>query len=287
MNIHEYLQQHYTKQTTKAYLREIEIFISNNPNHLHYSYSSIINYVGILRKKYTNPKTINRILSSIKAYYSYLCTSNQRKDNPTKSIILKDPQSRDIQLQDLFTADELESLLTAKKERYKGLEYRNKVLISLLIYQALRPIEMEALQCDNINLEKGTIYIKATPKNNSRTLALKVNQILLFATYISEIRPQLLQHNQTNLLIIGHRKEPMTGEDITKHIKRNYTIFKPRNVTAMTIRQSVITNLLKQQNDLRIVQAFAGHKNPSTTEKYKQTNTEALQQQINLHHPIK
>jgi integrase/recombinase XerD len=287
MKINEYLQQHYTTKTAKAYIREIEIYIANNPNNKKYVYAEIINYIGVLRKRYTNPRTLNRMLSSIKAYYSYLCFKQVRKDNPTKSIVLKDQQSRDIQLQDLFTADELDSLLTAKKERYTNLDYRNKVLISLLIYQALRPIEMEALQCDEINLQQGTIYIKPTPKNNGRTLSLKANQILLFKNYIEEIRPKLLKENQTNILIIGHRKEPMTGEDITKHIKRNYNIFKPRNVNAMTIRQSVITNLLKQNNDLRIVQAFAGHKTPSTTEKYKQNNIEALQQQINIHHPIK
>ena len=37
-----------------------------------------------------------------------------------------------------------------------------------------------------------------------------------------------------------------------------------------------ITNLLKQGKDLRLVQAFAGHKYPSTTELYKQTEVELL-----------
>ena len=55
----------------------------------------------------------------------------------------------------------------------------------------------------------------------------------------------------------------------------------------MTIRQSVITNLLKQNHDLRLVQVFAGHKNQSTTEKYKQANLEALKTAIKQYHPIK
>jgi len=41
-------------------------------------------------------------------------------------------------------------------------------------------------------------------------------------------------------------------------------------VTALTVRQSVITNLLKAGNGLRVVQVFTGQKNPSATEKYKQ-----------------
>ena len=186
-----------------------------------------------------------------------------------------------------FSTEELETLLTAKQERYTNLDYRNKVLMSLLIYQALKPNEIEALQCDEINLEEANIYIKSSAKNNSRTLALKANQILLFKKYLEEIRVKLVAENKTKSFIIGQRKEPMTAEDITKHIKRNYNIYKPRKVNALTIRQSVITNLLKQNNDLRIVQSFAGHKYPSTTERYKQSNVEALQTALQIYHPIK
>lgn len=282
-----YLLKHYTKKTAIAYQREIENYISNNKKADNYTYAEIINYIGILRTRYSNPKTLNRILASIKAYYSYLCFIEKRKDNPTKSIRLRDKQSRDIQLQDLFASEELEALLTAKKERFTNLEYRNKVLISLLIYQALKPSEIEALQYDEINLEEATIYIKPSAKNNSRTLALKANQILLFKKYVEEIRIKLVAENPTKSFIIGQRKEPMTAEDITKHIKRNYNIYKPRKVNALTIRQSVITNLLKAGNDLRIVQVFAGHKYPSTTEKYKQTNVEALQTALQTYHPIR
>jgi integrase/recombinase XerD len=215
-----------------------------------------------------------------------LCFAKIRKDNPSKSIKLRDKISRDIQLQDLFTSAELETLLTAKKERYANLELRNKVLMSLLIYQALKPNEIAALECDEINLEQATMYIKSSAKNNSRTLVLKANQILLFKKYVDEIRSKLLGQNASKSLLIGHRGIAMTAEDITKHIKRNYAIYKPRKVNALTIRQSVIANLLKQHNDLRIVQSFAGHKYPSTTERYKQNDIEALQEQIKKYHPI-
>jgi integrase/recombinase XerD len=294
MTIWEYLQQYYTKKTAVAYLREINNYLANNTNPTTYTYAEIVQYIGVLRTRYSNPKTLSRILSSIKAYYNYLCLMEIRQDNPSKSVLLRDKQNRDIQLQDLFTSLELERLLTAKKERYFMLDYRNKVLMSLLIYQALKPNEIESLTIDEINLEQATIYIKPSSKTNSRTLELKASQILLFKKYVEEIRPKLLvksktelTHNQINAFVIGQRSEPMTAEDITKHIKRNYDIYKPRRINALTIRQSVITNLLKQNNDLRIVQTFAGHKYPSTTERYKQSNVEALQTALQIYHPFK
>jgi integrase/recombinase XerD len=287
-NLEDYLNKKYTTETANNYKREIEIYITNNPNSKKYSYEEVVNYIGKLRNKYTNSKSINRILCSIKAYYSYLCTTNQRTDNPTKAIKLRDKISRDIQLQDLFTLEELEKLLTTKQERYTALEYRNKVLMSLLIYQALHPREIANIVNADINLEQATIFIKATNNTNARTLPLKANQILSFQYYKNEIRNKLLKENQTEIFIVGIRGNNFTEHDITSHLKHNYKdIFSNKKVNAKTIRQSVIANLLKQHNDLRIVQTFAGHKYPSTTERYKQNDMEALQQQINLYHPIK
>lgn len=288
MELKKYLESRYTKQTAKAYYREIENYLLNYTMAETALHRDIVGYIGTLRKRYSNSKTIGRILASIKTYYDFLNTSGKRKDNPAKSIRLRDKQSRDIQLQDLFSAEELESLLNQKTERYNALSYRNKVLISLFIYQALKPTEIALLSIEDINLEQGTIYIKPTAKCNSRTLPLKVNQILLFHQYIYEIRAKLLKNGLNDYFIIGHRSVPMSAEDITKHVKRAYKgVFETRNVNAQTIRQSVISNLLKQNNDLRIVQVFAGHKYPSTTERYKQTSVEALKTAIQIHHPIK
>lgn len=286
--IENYLKKYYTKKTIEAYLREIEIYISNNTSAKNYTYAQIVNYIGVLRQRYSNSRTINRIVSSIKVYYDFLCFTGKRNDNPTKSIYLKDKQSRDVQLQDLFSTEELESLLTAKAERFNNLDYRNKVLMSLLIYQALKPYEMQLLQIDDVNLEEGTIYVKQSAKTNSRTLPLRANQILLFKIYMDEIRLKLLQDNNYKALLIGQRATPMLAEDITKHIKRSYgKLFYPRNVNAQTIRQSVISNLLKENKDLRIVQTFAGHKYPSTTERYKQNNVTQLKLALEFYHPFK
>jgi integrase/recombinase XerD len=201
-------------------------------------------------------------------------------------IRLRDKISRDIQLQDLFSTEELEVLLN-RAERFNNLTYRNKVLMSLLVYQALHPQEIAALQTGNINLEAGTVHIIATAKASGRELSLKPNQILLFYQYIQEIRPRLLKGRGTDKLLIGQRGQPMPAEDITKHVKRSFAgLYPGRTVNAQTIRQSVIANFLKQGHDLSIVQAFAGHKYPSTTERYRQNEIETLKAAIDKYHPI-
>ena len=159
--------------------------------------------------------------------------------------------------------------------------------MSLLIYQALHPREMEALTVQDINLSTGGIYIKSTARTNSRELQLKPNQILLFHQYLHEIRPKLLKESLSNAMLLGLRGEPMKGEDITKHVKRSFKeIYPGRKVNAQRVRQSIITNLLKQGHDLSLVQGFAGHKYPSATQRYRQQELETLKSAVNKYHPL-
>jgi integrase/recombinase XerD len=50
-------------------------------------------------------------------------------------------------------------------------------------------------------------------------------------------------------------------------------------------RQSVIANLLKEKNDTRIVQEFAGYRRTGSTEAYKRTGLEELKSSIERLHP--
>lgn len=50
---------------------------------------------------------------------------------------------------------------------------------------------------------------------------------------------------------------------------------------------SLTRNLLKEGKDVRIVQAYMGHKSPGTTEKCKQSHIETLKAEIQKYHRIK
>jgi len=287
MRLYEYLEKHYTPATAESYYREISIFLSSYTAAPLATYAELIRYLGVLRERYNNAATLNRILCSIKVYYDYLCCIGSRGDHPARSILLRDQRSRDVQLQDLYTPDELEKLLE-RKERYQALYYRNRVLMGLLVYQGLKPQEMAAISVTDINLEAGSIYIKSTHTTNSRTLSLKSSQILLLYTWLQQVRPKLLRGADSDMLLIGHRSRPMSADDIVKHVIRNYkNVYPGRAVTAQAIRGSVIANLLAQGHDISVVQQFAGHKYPSSTERYKQSGVEVLKAAIEQYHPMR
>lgn len=288
MELKEYLNKHTASSTTDRYIREINrFFVSAERKKLDTktaTYSQIIAYIGERREQFQNSSSIGCTLHAIKHYYSYLAHIGERKDNPAKSILLRDKRSRQIQVQDLFTPEELERVLD-RKERYLILKNRNLLVISLLIYQGLANREVKNLELSDIDLKEAKINIKATGKNNARVLKLNAKQMYFLMNYLNQDRPILLR-TESNKLIISSRGTPETGEGIFYIVETSKYLFPTKNLNPVTIRQSVITNLLKAGNDLRIVQTFAGHKYPSATENYKQTHLEELKNQVLKHHPL-
>ncbi|HBH49938.1 MAG TPA: integrase [Bacteroidales bacterium] len=286
MEPEEYLQKHHQKSTAERYLRDIKAYLAEEPQAEIATYSDIINYISRLRERYSNKATVNRILHSIKKYYEYLVRTNQIQTNPAKNIHLRNYRNKDLQLQDLFTPAELEFLLNETVWSRKTIATRNKAIISLLVYQALTRQELTQIQIHQINLEKATIKIQETPKNNARELPLKPNQIMLFYKYLNEDRKKLLKRNESDILLIDWHGKSITEDVIRNLLEYCKKYFPEKNLNATTIRMSVIANLLKEGKDLRIVQAFAGHKYPSTTERYKQNHIEELKLQIEKYHPL-
>jgi integrase/recombinase XerD len=288
MDFETYLKQHTAPSTADRYIREINRFLSLNETKQIDSktanYSQLLTYIGERRKQFQKSSSIGCTLHAIKHYYCYLVQIGERKDNPAQSIRLRDKRNRDIQTQDLFTSQELELLLD-RKERYKMLKNRNQLVLSLLIYQGLANREVRNLKLSDIDLKEAKINIEASGKNNGRILKLNAKQMYFLMSYLNEDRPNLLKI-ESNQLIISKSGKPETVEGVFYITETSKYLFPTRNLNPVTIRQSVITNLLKSGNDLRIVQAFAGHKHPSTTEKYKQTHLEELKNQVLKFHPL-
>lgn len=63
-------------------------------------------------------------------------------------------------------------MLMNRKNRYWFLQTLNNVLISLLIYQGLTSEEILNLELMDVDLDNGTVYIKASKNLNRRTLEL-------------------------------------------------------------------------------------------------------------------
>jgi site-specific recombinase XerD len=295
MNLEQYLKENYSPTATGNYQYLINRFKSLTHSPERATYQDVMSYLAQLRETGKHPKTIRNHLFAIKIYYRYLVAEGVRNDHPCQFLFLADKINRAVDVQSLYSMPQMEKFLESYEPNPKNqpTKQREKVVISLLIYQALTVLEISQLNVQDLNLEKGTIRVKGNAclparqvKNNGRTLDLKPSQIMLLHNYLNETREQLIKRNGTisEALLLGN-----TGKRILPHgISRTINLGrKPtEKMQPLKIRQSVIAHLLKSGNDLRIVQVFAGHKRAAATEEYKQTGLEELKAAIQKHHPL-
>lgn len=281
-----YLSKKYRPATVGRYLRARDTLIDKLEiqGAQQAKYRQVLDHLGELRNRGLGPAHIATELAGLKAYFRYLVSEGVRVDDPTRNIHIKDDKHKAVQFQELFSREELE-LLLERPTRYQLLKWRNKLAISLYIYQGLLTGELVRLCVGDLDLERGEVFVRASPKSCSRTLPLDPRQVLFAERYLVFDRPQLM-HEETDALFLGKRGEIMDGGGLHYLVESMRTLFPDRTLNPMTIRQSVLVNLFKQDWDVRDVQVFAGHRYASTTERYQPVDVSALEGALDRWHPL-
>jgi len=238
------------------------------------------------------------MLLAVRYYFTYLQKEDKITHNPAAGISLKGV-IRTVP-KDLLEKAELEALYESyvvSDERSQ----RNKVMLSLLIYQGISNAELHKLEAGHIKLKEGKIYVPASGQSNSRLLKLEAFQVMELYEYIHVTRSKILAERSKERS--GRKPKAMKSarqihqlfismngcENIKNslhHFNQALRKLNPKYKNAAQIRQSVITEWLKEK-DLRTVQYMAGHRYVSSTERYQTTNLEDLKEALNKHHPLK
>ena len=181
MTLQDYLQQEYSKTSVNNYKNSINRYLLTVGDKAEIaSYIDVLDYIGLLREQNLHPKSLRNNLFAVKIYYRYLVAIGKRKDHPCQYLYLKDQINRAIQVESLYPKEILHELYESWESKNPEHQQRDKIIISLLIYQALTVLEIAQLKVNDIDLEKGTVRINENIKNKGRILSLKSNQILLF-----------------------------------------------------------------------------------------------------------
>ncbi|MBO6516839.1 MAG: tyrosine-type recombinase/integrase [Bacteroidia bacterium] len=287
-SFNQYLAQNYTKGTARRYARSVRMLLQafgSQDAVEQASFRDITNYLHEMRKQKLSSEHIRTELSGIKALYTYLVLAGKRMDNPTLNLYIHNTKRKDIQFQNLFSRQELEQLLE-RESRYKLLRNRNKLILSLYIYQGLTTGEIQKLHLDDLDVDRATVLIKAGTNTNSRILPLESNQVLFLDRYVNKERSELvkLENYAGSQLFLGKLGSPITNDQIHYLVESQRFLFVQRKLNPKTIRQSVLVNLFKQGWDVKDVQLFAGHRFPSTTERYKPQDLSELKEAVEKWH---
>ena len=247
-------------------------------------YQDVIEFILDLQDKNNNSRFINRIVSAVRHYYNYLGVPK----NPASGIYIRGRVSK-VPV-GIVRYPEVTSLY----ERYQGLDNRtkrNKVMLGLMVYQAVTTRALHRLEPQHIKLKEGKIYVPGTSSSLARVLAIKTNQLLELQEYLEEIRPKMISSiREENRRVVTHRlffSERGNGDIKSSlyHMFRQIKKMNPSIKSGSVIRQSVITEWTKTIG-IRQVQYMAGFKCVGSVERYRNYNMEALAEALKEYHPL-
>jgi integrase/recombinase XerD len=261
------------------------------------TYNELLTYIDHCTAQGDGKALINRKLSAIRKYYDHLLYQGKALKNPATGLFIKNKQHT--VPSNLLTIEEL----TAIYDNYQVTDLRsqrNKVIIGLLVYQALTRQEIEKLELGHVKLTAGKIEVPGRKHSNPRTLKLESLQMLDLQEYITITRPAILKGE--GIYKIGRKPDSidqekaqrqlfisMHGSDDIKnsflHLVYSLRRANPKLIDARQIRQSVITIWLKTK-DLRTTQYMAGHRCVGSTERYQVNQLDDLQDALNQFHPL-
>ncbi len=271
------------------------------------THNDVMAYVQYQNMRGVSKKTVAHYVMHTQKYFTFLMSEGEVTDNPCSNIKIKGIKRK--VLHDILKPEELEQLyedytteppITPLSTSGEGpgvrppqhlqtlARKRNKVIVGLIVYQAVRSEEIMQLQISDVKLREGKIHIPGARRSNERTLKLESQQLYDILDYINDTRKQILHHRNittTNQelfinLVSGDNKKNMLAILLT-HLKKMNS--KVKNIDQL--RASVIVHWLQQYN-LRKVQVMAGHRYVSSTESYKANNMEELKEDIKNYHPF-
>ena len=247
------------------------------------------------RDRGLDARTISRIDSSLRSFFSFLVKENLREDNI--ALLLEKPKT-DQYLPHALSLDEVNSILDSMKALASDdmLFFRDYVFFELIYSCGLRISEAVNLKVSSYSRDEKTLIVFG---KRSKERIVFVGEIAAGALdeYLSSVRPVLAGANRkkarrtlreresTDALFLGRRGEKLTRQAMHK---RYHALVGKLGIdaTVHALRHSYATHLLRGGANIRQVQMLLGHADIKTTQIYTHLNTDDLLATFDKYFPL-
>jgi integrase/recombinase XerC len=235
-------------------------------------------YIAQLHGKGLSGRSLARMLSAWRGFFTYLMRDHGLTNNPC--VGLRAPKSPKT-LPQALSPDEAARMVDLPGDTPEAL--RDKAMFELFYSSGLRLAELVDLDPEQLDLTSGEVRVTGKG-NKTRIVPLGQYAITALQTWLA-VRDQLAKADETALFVgaRGQRISPRVVQLRMKQwgIKQGIT----SNVHPHLLRHSFATHVLQSSGDLRAVQEMLGHASISTTQVYTHLDFQYLSKIYDAAHP--
>ncbi len=281
---HLWLEDGLSKNTLSSYRQDLTAFAlwlyAQRQQLLSVVQADIQQYLAV-KFPHSKPRSIGRLIASLRRFYRYCLRENKISVDPTLQIESpKLPRS----LPKSLSEDEVVSLLKAPNlNEPTGL--RDRAMLELLYACGLRVSELVGIKTTEVSLADAVVRVTGKG-SKTRLVPMGEEAADWIGRYLKQARPEILQKRLSDALFVTNRGEAMTRQAFWYLIKR-YALLAGihKHLSPHVLRHAFATHLLNHGADLRVVQMLLGHSDISTTQIYTHVARERLKKLHSQHHP--
>ena len=270
-------------RTLNAYHRDLGDFLGWLSEHGHTDRARIDSqhvrsYAASRHRQGLSPKSLQRHLSALRAWFRFLMREGLVKVNPADGVRApKAPRH----LPHTLDADQIGHLMDLPGDA--PLDRRDRAIMELFYSSGLRLAELVAL--DVIDMRSSDGLLQVTGKGN-KTRRVPVGRFAREAVgQWLVVRGQLAANAET-ALFVSQRGTRLGARAIEARLRqRAIEQGMPRHVHPHMLRHSFASHMLESSGDLRAVQELLGHADISTTQVYTHLDFQHLAQVYDQAHP--
>lgn len=288
------VQRNVSEHTRRAYLTDLEEFgkflgepenITPYKNILDVKAETFRTYLAYLHRRKLKKVSINRKISSLRAFYKFLVRSGKISSNPAQDI--QTPKTEKY-MPTFLSVDEAFQLLQNANHGGSACDLRDRAMLELFYSSGLRLSELAGLNTGDVNFSTALVKLRGKGKKE-RIVPVGDPALIAMRKYLDATQEQRKQNAQ----VIEHEAfflNARGGRITTRSIARIVDAATAksgigRKISPHALRHSFATHLLNAGADLRSIQEMLGHESLSTTQKYTAVNINRLMEVYDKAHP--
>ena len=270
----KYLELSKSKATVKSYMHTINKFIeymhSKGKDIEDTTVHDVVEYLSQF-----SPRYAHRQAYALKLFFEYIGMNQLAVQIPTPKYTTTLPEW--IEKEELMSGIEILKEIADARDDLIG--YRNLVAIWLAYEAALRIGELEAMNREDINLEKKEVLV-----HREKTKGGEIEDHLVpisdeLAQYLAKYLSKR-QDNEPALIVCGDPPARCSRESIRQIFKQFARLIDKPHLKFHSLRHSRLTHLAIEGVDVATLAKLAHHKNPQSTLIYIHLSSDYLRKKL-------
>ena len=281
------LEKKYSPHTVNAYLNDILFFETFNKEHFEQenieqvNYSQIRSWIVSLVDDNISNVSVNRKMSSLKAFYKFLLKTKQIEVSPMlKHKALKTPKIVQIP----FSEKELKDLMQQFGEPSGFEEVRDKLIVDLFYTTGMRRAELIHLMKHNVDLSSSVVKVLGK-RNKERIIPVLPIITEQFNLYLQE-RALVEKIVDEDYFFISAKGLKLSESFVYRLINSYFSkVSEKVKKSPHVLRHTFATHLLNNGADLNSVKELLGHSSLASTQVYTHNSLAELKKVYSDAHP--